>query len=227
MERFSRILLVAALASAAIASAEVASQSRNIIVMQPQDLPQLVRAAGQSMVLHPLGNGFTYLYIEQQQLGRVAILDVTDMARIIAVGSVKLETPVVFDFAERLGDQAILVRFRDGSGSAVMDLRKPKNPVFTPASPLLQGIDSGGIGRFGLLISSAPHTVGGPAVQNYRIVDSSSPVAPQLLGTVEGVQSELANEDTGATFLLGSDGLTVVRRPAVELQNYLQNSYTD
>jgi hypothetical protein len=41
------------------------------------------------------------------------------------------------------------------------------------------------------------------------------------------VQSKLANEDTGATFLLGSDGLTVVRRPAVELQNYLQNSYTD
>ena len=227
MERFSRIFLAAALASATIASAEIASNSRNIVVMQPQDLPQLARVGGQSMVLHPLGNGLTYLYIEQQQLGRVAILDVTDMARIRAVGSVKLDTAVAFDFAEPLGDRAILVRFRDGSGSAVMDLRKPNIPVFSPASPLLQGIDSGTVGSFGLLISSAPRAVGGPAVEDYRIVDSSTPAAPQLLDTVAGVQSELANEDTGATFLLGSNGLTVVRRPAVELQNYLQNSYTD
>jgi hypothetical protein len=227
MHRFSRIFLAAVIASATIAGAEVASKSGTIIVVQPQDLPQLAQSAGQSMLLHPLVNGLTYLYVEQQQLGRIAVLDVTDMARIKAIGSVKLETPVAFDFAEQLGDTAILIRYRDGSGSAVMDLRQPKSPVLKPASPLLQTIDSDKIGTSGLLIASVPRSMGESAARDYRIVDSSAPAAPQLLGTVRGVQAEWTKEDTGTVFLLGLDGLTVVRRPAVELQNRLETSYTN
>jgi hypothetical protein len=227
MHRFSKFFLVAVLVSATIAGAEVTSQSRDIIVLQPQDLPQLAQGAGQSMVLHPLGNGLTYLYIEQRQLGSIAVLDITEPARIRAVGSVKLETPVAFDFAESLGDQAILIRFRDGSGSAVMDLRQPKTPVLKPASPLLQTIDSGKIGKSGLLVASVPRSMVESAARDYRIVDSSTPAAPQLIGTIRGVQAEWTKEDTGTVFLLGLDGLTVVRRPAVELQNHLESSYTN
>lgn len=227
MKRFSRILLVATLVSATIAGAQVASKSKNIVVMQPGDLPQPARVAGQSMALHPLGNGLTYLYLEQQQLGRVAILDVTDPARIREVGSARLDRQTPFDFAEPLGDSAILLRFRDGSKSSVMDLGKPKSPVFRPASPLLEGIDSGKIGNFGLLVSTAPRPQAPQAVREYRIVDSSAPAAPQLLSTIKGVQSQLENEDTGTLYLLGAEGLTVVRRPAVELQFYLQSTFTD
>lgn len=103
MKLFLKMLLLAAMASATVSLAEVASGSKDIVVLQPQDLPQAARIAGQSMELHSLGNGKTYLYIEQQQLGRLVILDVTDPARITQVGSVSLETPAVFDFSSPWG----------------------------------------------------------------------------------------------------------------------------
>jgi hypothetical protein len=63
--------------------------------------------------------------------------------------------------------------------------------------------------------------------QDYSIVDASNPGAPQLLGTVKHVKTEIANESMGTTYLLGEDGLTVVRRPAVELTERQQSSYSN
>ena len=103
MKYLLKILMLAALASAPVVRAEVASPSVQIIVMRPTDFPLLTRVAGQSMDLHPFNNGTTYLYIEQQQVDRIVILDVTDPARDKPVGTAKLETPAPFDFINPLG----------------------------------------------------------------------------------------------------------------------------
>jgi hypothetical protein len=47
-------------------------------------------------------------------------------------------------------------------------------------------------------------------------VDVSNPSKPATLATIYGVQERLERQDTGTVFLLGSNGLTVVRRPNVE-----------
>src|ERR1035441_829047 len=116
MKRTLTILLAASLASAAVAGGEVASQQKSIVLMQSTDLPQVARSAGQSMELYALNNGETYLYIEQQQLGRLAILDVTDPAHIKTVGIAQMNLPEAFDFAAPIAPSAFLVNFRDGKG---------------------------------------------------------------------------------------------------------------
>jgi len=44
---------------------------------------------------------------------------------------------------------------------------------------------------------------------------------------VKHVKQELVNESMGTTYLLAEDGLTVVRRPAVELTERQQSSYSN
>jgi hypothetical protein len=227
MQRFSKMFLLAVLASTTIASAEIASQSKAIDVLQPQDLPKAAQAAGQSMELHELGNGKTYLYIEQQQLGRLAILDVTDPAHIISVGTAALDLPESFDFATSLGDSAVLVYFRGKIGSAVLDLRDPRNPKLAQADALPEAADAEKIGGAALLMIGGPRASREETAQDYRIVDSSNPQSPKLLDTVKNVQKELQNGETGTTYLLNASGLTVIRQPRVELDHRLQSTYSN
>jgi hypothetical protein len=216
---------MAAFASAAITHAEVASKT--IVVLQPQDLPQSAQVTGQSMTLHVLENGLTYLYVEQHQMGQLAILDVTDPAHIRPVGLVKLDAPGAFDFGETVNDSAILVSFRDGSGAALLDLHKPKAPVLSPAAAFLDGTRAEKLGSFGLVMANETKIAAVPLAHDYSVVDTSNPGAPRLLDTVKHVKKELVNESMGTTYLLGEDGLTVVRRPAVELTERQQSSYAD
>jgi len=44
---------------------------------------------------------------------------------------------------------------------------------------------------------------------------------------VKHVKKELVNESMGTTYLLGEEGLTVVRRPAVELTERQQSTYSN
>ena len=223
---FWKTLLVAALASAAISQAEVVLANNAIVVLQPQELPQAAQIGGQSMALHVVGNGLTYLYIEQQT-GQLAILDVTDPAHIRPVGLVKLDAQATFDFGETVNDSAILVRFRDGSGAALLDLHKAKAPVLSPATAFLEGSKAEKLGRFGLVMANEPKIDGVPVARDFSIVDTSNPSAPRLLSTVKHVKKELVNGPMGTTYLLGENGLTVVRRPAVEETERLQSSYAN
>jgi hypothetical protein len=78
------------------------------------------------MMLYQPGNGQTFLYLEQQQLARIVILDVTDPGHIEIVGCSELDASVPFDFVNPVGESATLVHFRKNLGSAVLDLHKPK-----------------------------------------------------------------------------------------------------
>ena len=232
MRCFPTLLLVAALAPTAIAYGEVASQSKDIVIMQSPDLPQAARAEGQAMTLRSPGDGRTYLYIEQQQLGRLLILDVSDPARIVQAGTANMPAAQSFDFAGAVGSYGELVRLRNGKELAVIDFKNPRQPVLSPLGSQFDASAAEPVGRNGLLLSrvsaqAATSHEAPPLPRDYQIVDAAKPNAPQLLATVKMVNQELVNEETGTTYLLGADGLTVVRRPVVELRYRLESTYAN
>jgi hypothetical protein len=65
----------------------------------------------------------------------LAALDVTDPRHVRGEGSVQLDASGAFDFMFPLGDRAELVRFRQGQGDAVLDLRK------VPVLNKIEGLD--------------------------------------------------------------------------------------
>lgn len=191
-------------------------QSSDLLVVGPQDLPELARSKAQAMILHELGDGRTYLYLEQQQLSRFAILDVTDPARIVAVGTSRLEAPAPFDIIHTLGESAILVRYRQNHGTAILDLRKPKSPLLTTVDPLKRTSYVQPLGGTVAAISEEPGAEHVVSVHDYYVVDTANPSSPILRIIIRKVQEEVEENDTGTVFFLGEDGLTVLRHPYVE-----------
>ncbi len=64
------------------AEAEIHSKSKDLVVMEPTDLPEQAQTPGNSIFLHYDNAGDTYLYVEQQNGARLSVFDVTDPARI-------------------------------------------------------------------------------------------------------------------------------------------------
>jgi LVIVD repeat len=200
--------------------AEIKSHSGTLIVEQPGDLPEMAQVPGQALFLYQGGNCEiceTYLYVEQQNGARLAIFDVTDPAKIKAAASVPINAPGAFDFVRYLNNRAELVRFRESGQLAELDLRNPKRPALKIASALSAPGHTESLGETGLVMINAHYRyVGGGVAHDYRVVDVSNPAHPIPLATIKQVKHKIVNEETGTTYLLGSDGLTVLRRPRVE-----------
>jgi hypothetical protein len=189
------------------------AKSRDLVVEHPSDLPEQANVPGQSLFLDWDHAGSAYLYIEQQQGARLAVFDVTNPAKIKLAYTAPLNAPAAFDFVRPLNGQAELVRFRDGRGYATLDLHKAKSPALTmigtapgagPAEPLGAGF---------LLVSSDSHAQPSALAQDYKVVDASDGA---VIATVKSVTGKVVNSYTGTTFLLGSEGLSVIRRISVE-----------
>jgi hypothetical protein len=198
------------------ADAAIHSHSQEIVVMEPSDLPDQAQLPGNSFFLHPDDAGSTYLYIEQQQGARLSVFDVTDPARIRAISSTPLNVPGAFDFVRPLDGRAELIRFRDGKGVAVLDLHKADKPTFHMVGTLANLGVTQPLGETGLLAVDEPYEYVRAIPRDFQVVDISTPSDPKLLATVKQVKHRVVNDETGTTFLLGSDGLTVVRRLSVE-----------
>jgi len=113
MKHVSSILMAVVLCSAQVsANAAITSRSRDIVVMLPRDLPDAAQLLGQSMDLHSFSDGTTYLYIEQQQVQRILVLDMTNLSKVKFIASVKLDIPAPFDFVRDLGGSAALIYYR-------------------------------------------------------------------------------------------------------------------
>jgi hypothetical protein len=197
--------------------AEIKSHSGNLIIEQPADLPEMARTPGQALFLYQAGDGKTYLYVEQQNGAQLAIFDVTDPAKIKAAASVPLKAAGAFDFVRYLSGRVELVRFHDSGQLAELDLREPKSPTLKITNTLSEPAHTESLGQTGLVMINAHYRyVGGAAAHDYRVADVSTPAHPTPLATIKQVTHKVVNEETGTTYLLGSDGLTVVRRPRVE-----------
>jgi hypothetical protein len=52
--------------------------------------------------------------------------------------------------------------------------------------------------------------------RDYQVVDTSSPLEPQVVASVPGVRQTVLKSGTGTLFLLTPSGVTVIRHPWVE-----------
>jgi hypothetical protein len=195
--------------------AEVHSKSKELVVMEARDLPEQAQIKGHSLLVHSDNAGSTYLYVEQQQGARLAVFDVTDPANIKLAASTQLPAEGLFDFVRPLGNNAELVYFRDGKKEGVLDLHKAKKPVLRTTSTATGLVTTHTVGLSGLLAANEPYKYVPAVSRDYQLIDISA-VNPTVLTTVKEVRHQATNDETGTTFLLGSDGLTVVRRLRVE-----------
>jgi hypothetical protein len=195
--------------------AEIKSHLSNLIIEQPADLPEMARTPGESLFLYQAGDE-TYLYVEQQEGTRLAVFNVTDPAKIKAASSVELKTSRPFDFVRTLSDKAELVRFRDNLQVAVLDLHNAKSPTLKIVNALNEPGQTESLGSTGFLMINEPYKSVTAVAHDYQVVDTSNPSGPTPLATIKQVKHTVIDEETGTTYLLGSEGLTVVRRPRIE-----------
>lgn len=210
------MLVLTGLLMAMPLQAEVRSKSHELIIMEPRDLPEQAQVPGNSFFLYQDDNFNTYLYVEQLQGAKLSVFDVTDPAKIKLVSSTAMTVPGAYDFVRPLDGHAEMIRFRDNKGVAVLDLRKAKNPTFKLVSALSDPGSTEALGETGFLMVNEPHDYVRAIPRDYQVVDIATPSDPTVLATVKQVKHKVVNGDTGTTFLLGSDGLTVVRRTSVE-----------
>jgi hypothetical protein len=209
------LVVAASILPTSSAEAEIHSRSKQLVVMEAPDLPEQAQTPGNSLFLHSDSAGSTYLYIEQQRGARLSVFDVTDPARIKLVVSTPLAAEGAFDFVRPLGDHAELVYFRDSQKEALLDLRKTKRPVLRMISIVTDLGPAETLGENDLLVTGQAHRYTPAVARDYQVIDIAASVPTQLV-TVKDVKHRATNDETGTTFLLGSDGLTVVRRLRVE-----------
>jgi hypothetical protein len=209
------LVFTAAVLTTSSAEAEIHSKSKDLVVMEARDLPEQAQTPGNSLFLHSDNAGNTYLYAEQQQGARLSVFDVTDPARIKLEVSKQLAAQGAFDFVRPLGDDAELVYFRDNRKEAVLDVRKAKRPELRmiPAMTDLGAAEP--LGESGFLVRTQAHAYTPAVARDYQVMDVAGSI-PTQLATVSNVKHRVTNDYTGTTFLLGSDGLTVVRQLSVE-----------
>lgn len=214
--QFLTRLVVAILAVTSItAHAATRTRSRTLVVQSPSDLPVLAQNDSEAMYLHVTGDK-TLLYIEAEGGSKLTVLDVTDPAKIQRVAQAPLVAASAFDFVQPIGDDGALVRYRNGSGDALLSFNKYKHPELVGASAL-QGAEAfEKLGETGLLSTSTTAARVPVSDPTYQVLDSSNASRPRLLATISGVTQRLSKADTGTLFLLNRDGVTVVRRLRVE-----------
>jgi hypothetical protein len=176
----------------------------------------MAKTPGQSLFLYKTPDGGIYLYVEQQNGARLAIFDVSDPAKIKAAALIALNAPEAFDFVRYLDDRTELVRFRDSGRRAELDLRNPKSPTLKITSSLSGPGHTESLGQTGLIMINGHYRYVGSEGHDYNLIDVSNPSHPIPIATIKQVKHKVVNEETGTTYLLGSDGLTVIRRPRVE-----------
>jgi hypothetical protein len=179
------------------------------------------------MYLYTNGSGQAFLYLEQDQGKSLAILDVSNAGSIREVGRVSLAVQSAYDFVQSLSHSAALIRYRDGSGFAVITFRKYKQPVLVaaPALPNLANIQA--FGHNTLLFASANNPSSPSQDNQCEVIDVSNPAKLKSLVAIHGLKQRLERPDTGTLFLLGSDGLTVIRRPSIEEQYQYESTYSN
>lgn len=195
-------------------SCEAKSAASDLLIVPADKLPPAARHQGVAMELHLVNPGTLYLYIEQDNGRQIAVFDVSDPHKIKVKNVSALNAPAPFDFIQPIGQFSELIRYRDGSGTAVLDLSKAK-------SPRLKAIDAPAGEAYVIPISD--NELADNAVvsghheerraRNYKITE---PSAPETVFTIKDVVQQQTDEGTGTTYLLGADGLTVLRNLKTE-----------
>jgi hypothetical protein len=151
----------------------------------------------------------------------LVIFDVTDPANVKQDSAARLDAPGSFDFVSSLGDHAELIRFQDGQGEAVLDLRNVKLPTIKMIPGLTFQGSTEHLGNDGFMISNQASVPSNSKAVDYQVIEIASSREPNRVYEVKQVRQEVTNDETGTTFLLTADGLYLVRRPAVEEEYFI------
>jgi hypothetical protein len=210
-----------ALSTAVLALTMVSNQANAYVKTNLIVQPLAATADAQDLMLHADDNGSTFLYVEQQQGATLAVYDVTDPAHMKLDTSVETGAHSSYDFVSAIGNSE-LIAFRDGSGSAVIDLRKAKAPKLA----MIEGSPAAAtelLGTSGYLASSFQSATSVTTVAQPRSVQvvATTTATPRVIADVPNVTKKVARAETGTTFLLGANGITVVRQINTERQ-YLE-----
>jgi hypothetical protein len=219
-QSISKILVAAIFVVAVSVQAEV--RSKAIVVESPSDLPELAQGRSEAMYLHHTGEAQAILYLERNQGRNLAFLDVTDPAKIKAVGQVSIDAPSAYDFVQDLADSAVLIRYRNHSGFAVISFKNYKQPVLKGEPEYLHPASVEPDGSSALLLVSANAAAPPPREPDYEVLNISNPSSPTPLATISGVIQRLDRPQTGTVFLLNDQGLTVIRRLAAEREHKIE-----
>jgi hypothetical protein len=219
-QSISKILVAATFVVAVSVQAEV--RSKTIVVESPSDLPELAQGPSEAMYLHHTGEAQAILYLERNQGRNLAFLDVTDPAKIKAVGQVSIDAPSAYDFVQSMADSAVLIRYRNHSGFAVISFKTYKQPVLKGEPEYLHPASVEPDGSSALLLVSANGATAPPREPDYEVLNISNPSSPTPLATISGVIQRLDRPQTGTVFLLNDQGLTVIRRLAAEREHKIE-----
>lgn len=222
-QRISKALIAAIVAITVGAPMRAAVQSKTIIVETPSDLPEAARVPTEALYLHHTGQAQAILYLEQDQGRKLAILDVTDPAKIRSVGQVSLNAPAPYEFVQDLGSARTLIHYHDHSGFAVISFTNYKVPVLTPEPEYLHPASAQADGDNGVLLvsnSASTRTASkATAERRYEVLSVSSGGGATPLATIQNVIQRVDRPQTGTIFLLTDQGVTVVRCLAAERQH--------
>ena len=219
-QSISKILVAAIFVVAVSVQAEV--RSKAIVVEFPSDLPELAQGRGEAMYLHHTGEAQAILYLERNQGRNLAFLDVTDPAKIKAVGQVSIDAPSAYDFVQNMADSAVLIRYRNHSGFAVISFKNYKQPVLKSEPEYLHPASVEPDGSSALLLVTANGAAAPPREPDYEVLNISNPSSPTPLASISGVIQRLDRPQTGTVFLLNDQGLTVIRRLAAEREHKIE-----
>lgn len=211
------------------ARAQTFSHARDVVIEAPANLPLESRQPANALYLNTSsGDGNAYLYIEQQDGKRFVVLDVTDLAHIKAIRTMSLPFSKSFQFAEELNDSYIVLRSMDQKEMAILNIRKAKAPVLEAVDAFQCTGTVQPIGQSTFLLASAsavPATL--PTPQEYRVIEGTKGLHFSTLYAAKGVIASISREETGTLFLLGAEGLTVIRHPEQEEEYETQQRYTN
>jgi len=209
--------LLGSIALSGTAKAQIVSHSKDVVIEQPANLPESAQEPGIAFYLNTeSGDGRAYLYIEQQNGDRIAVLDVSDPGHVKLVRNVALSVPGPFEFSQEMGPSSILIRFKNNRGTAVLDFHKAKMPVVrTLGDQQFSGrVESLDRATYLMIDDRAFSLQSSP--RDYQVIDTSNPRGSARLYTAKLVVDSVTRDETGTTFLLGSEGLTIIRHPQIE-----------
>ncbi len=205
----------AGLAGGMTAQAGIRSHAKDVVVVEPRELPEAAQQMGNSLFVHADDAGTHYLYVEQQQGRRISVFDVSDSAKIKTVSTIALKEGRAFDFVQPLNDRIEILRYRDDNQIGFLDLRRAAQPVVRTSDVAVAEVGEQLTPNV-LMTSGAAYQYVPAVARDYQVVDITRDGAPTLLATVRQVKHRTVNAEMGTTFLLGSDGLTVVRQLDIE-----------
>jgi hypothetical protein len=209
-----------------LAQASTHRVKTDIVVAPLATTSELAQQPSEDMLLRADGSGTPYLYLEQQQGARLVVLNVDDLAHVKVVASVETGVNRPFDFVQPISDTLEQIRFRDGSGSALLNLQKAKSPQIVNAEhTVVEPAEALGNSGYLLAVTDSSLRPARIASRDYQVVDFGTRAHP--LETIAGVTRIAERSDTGTVFLLGAQGITVIRNLSTEQQYAAEEAVLD